>query len=77
MKFKANEIHTTTNNRILRRIRPKVDVRATIGFAPETYQNLQNIAFTKRVSIGHVVREAVESYLTSTKSQAPLEERSQ
>ena len=43
--------------------------RTSISFPPEVYKTLEEIAAKKKVSIGWVVREAVERYL---KDQFPL-----
>lgn len=37
--------------------------RASVGFSPEQYDQLQKVAAEKKVSLGWVVREAVEQYL--------------
>jgi predicted DNA-binding ribbon-helix-helix protein len=42
--------------------------RTSITFAQNTYKSLEKIANLKRVSIAWVVREAVESYLTTEKN---------
>jgi predicted DNA-binding protein len=38
-------------------------VRATLSFPPEVYDNLKVIAKQKKVSLAWVVREAAEQYL--------------
>ena len=38
-------------------------VRASISFPPELYENLEEIATKKRVSIAWVVRDAAEKYV--------------
>ena len=39
--------------------------RATVSFAPDIYQTLQDIAKQKKVSVAWVVREAAEQYVAS------------
>jgi predicted DNA-binding protein len=39
-------------------------VRASISFPSEIYQNLQNLAKQKKVSLAWVVREAAERYVS-------------
>ena len=39
-------------------------VRASISFAPDVYETLEEIAKQKKVSIAWVVREAAEKYVT-------------
>ncbi len=75
MKVKTEGTHLNSKDSLLKRVRPKVDVRATIGFAPEIYEILQDIAFSKRVSIGHIVREAVDSYLIHSQSRLSVNRR--
>jgi metal-responsive CopG/Arc/MetJ family transcriptional regulator len=40
-------------------------VRASISFPPEIYQNLQNLAKQKKVSLAWVVRDAAERYVSA------------
>jgi hypothetical protein len=61
---KMNETSTASGNGA-KRNRPKVDARATVGFDPETYEQLQDIAFGKNIPVAFVVREAVASYLSA------------
>ena len=42
-------------------------VRASISFPSEIYQNLQNLAKQKKVSLAWVVREAAERYVAAEK----------
>jgi hypothetical protein len=49
-------------------------VRATISFPPDLYQNLEEIARQKKVSLAWVVREAAEQY---TADKWPLFVKSQ
>lgn len=37
--------------------------RTSVSFPPETYKTLENLATKKKVSIGWVVRDAVEKYV--------------
>lgn len=37
--------------------------RNTISFPPETYETLESIAKQKKVSVGWVIREAVDQYI--------------
>lgn len=46
------------------KLQSRAQVRATISFPPVTYENLENIAKEKKVSLAWVVREAVEGYLS-------------
>jgi len=47
--------------RIKKRVAPMP--RTSVSFAPEVYKTLEDLAARKKVSIGWVVREAVDKYL--------------
>lgn len=59
-----------------KRPRKKVDARATVGFDPATYVQLQEIADAKCAPIAQVVREAVAEYLEEHPNSAPKTKRS-
>ncbi len=42
----------------------KAGVRASITFPPDLYENLEQIAQQKKVSLACVVRDAAEKYVT-------------
>jgi metal-responsive CopG/Arc/MetJ family transcriptional regulator len=47
----------------------KAAVRASITFPPDLYENLENIAQQKKVSLAWVVREAAEKYVEGQGSE--------
>jgi len=47
----------------MRSERTAAQVRATLSFPSDVYDNLKSIAKQKKVSLAWVVREAVEQYL--------------
>lgn len=50
-----------------RKDRNVATVRASISFAEDHYQALEDIALEQHVSLGWVVREAVEHYIATSK----------
>ena len=44
----------------------KAAVRASITFPPDLYENLEQIARQKKVSLAWVVRDAAEKYVTES-----------
>lgn len=38
-------------------------IRSSVGFPPELYQTLEQIAKQQKVSVGWIVRDAVEKYV--------------
>lgn len=50
-------------------------VRASIGFPPDLYETLEEVAREKKVSLAWVVRDAVERYITERRSMASERKR--
>lgn len=48
-----------------RRPRKRVDARVSIGFAPDTYSQIIDMADSKNISVAQIVRDAVTTYLAS------------
>lgn len=46
------------------KLQNRTAVRASISFPPNVYENLEEIAKKKKVSIAWVVRDAAEKYVT-------------
>jgi predicted DNA-binding protein len=46
-----------------KRKEPSSKHRTTVSFPPESYETLEGIAKQKKVSVGWVIREAVDQYI--------------
>jgi hypothetical protein len=64
----ANEV--TMMNQKRRTTKKEAKVRTTVSMPVSTYEKIEKIATVKKVSIGWVIRESLDKYLTSRKSNS-------
>jgi hypothetical protein len=57
-------------NQKQRTTKKEAKVRTTVSMPVSTYEKLEKIATAKKVSIGWVIRESLDKYLTSQKSNS-------
>ena len=54
----------------MKKMKTEGTVRASISFPVEIYQNLEDLAKQKKVSLAWVVRDAAEKYVADEKPQS-------